>query len=291
MSSDFTLAPFEPPPAPIAAAEGSKTHAWKDGESFGFHDVLDTINPLQHIPVVGAVYRWLTGDEPGNVARVAGDTLYGAGPIGFVVGLASVALKEWTGKDPGETALALLTGSGDKTPEGALVAVAAPAPQSPPQTATPPDGETSAAAPQPAAPQIAVAPTPILAHPPIPLVKATAPEASVPPTAADATGAAERAFLAQNAAFQHGAAGQRAAIMPARPITAPIPLQLSGPALALAPTRPTAAATNAVTAAIQQSPVSPNNPPAELSQRMLDALDRYMQLHGSPRGGQVDLVQ
>src|SRR5215469_3674922 len=57
--------PIEPAP--------SRTHAWKDGGSFGFHDLLDTINPLQHIPVVSAIYRWLTGDTPGNVARIVGD--------------------------------------------------------------------------------------------------------------------------------------------------------------------------------------------------------------------------
>ena len=52
---------------------------------FGFRDILDIVNPLQHLPIIGSVYRWLTGDRPGAVAQIAGDALYG-GPIGAAVG-------------------------------------------------------------------------------------------------------------------------------------------------------------------------------------------------------------
>ncbi|MGQ3031076.1 MAG: hypothetical protein ACT60Q_22290, partial [Ferrovibrionaceae bacterium] len=31
-------------------------------EGFSFKTVLDTINPLQHIPIVSTIYRELTGD-------------------------------------------------------------------------------------------------------------------------------------------------------------------------------------------------------------------------------------
>ena len=41
-----------------------------DGLTFG--DVLDVINPLQHIPVVSTIYRAITGDEISPGARVAG---------------------------------------------------------------------------------------------------------------------------------------------------------------------------------------------------------------------------
>ncbi|HEV7371081.1 MAG TPA: hypothetical protein VGO20_18420, partial [Arenibaculum sp.] len=50
--------------------------------SLSFWDLLDVINPLQHIPVVGTIYRALTGDEISTPARVAGGTLYG-GVVGF----------------------------------------------------------------------------------------------------------------------------------------------------------------------------------------------------------------
>ncbi|MEO3435429.1 hypothetical protein [Inquilinus sp. CAU 1745] len=76
---------------------------------FGFWDLLDVINPLQHIPVVSTIYRHLTGDEIGPAARVAGATLYG-GPVGLVASLANVVSEEVTGRDIGETTLAMLTG-------------------------------------------------------------------------------------------------------------------------------------------------------------------------------------
>jgi hypothetical protein len=98
-----------PSPADSAPPTPNQTHAWKDGGSFSFHDILDTLNPLQHIPLIATLYRWITGDNPGNVARVVGDGLYG-GPIGAAGGLLSIAVKEETGKDPGETVAAMLAG-------------------------------------------------------------------------------------------------------------------------------------------------------------------------------------
>ncbi len=88
---------------------------------FSFWDFVDIINPLQHIPVVSAIYRHLTGDEIRDVARIAGDALYG-GPAGLALGVAEVAFKNATGKDAGETVMAMLTG--DETP----AAAAAPTP-------------------------------------------------------------------------------------------------------------------------------------------------------------------
>jgi hypothetical protein len=54
-----------------------------------FLDVLDLVNPLQHIPVVSTLYRSLTGDQISPGMRVAGGALYG-GPIG--AGLATAGL-------------------------------------------------------------------------------------------------------------------------------------------------------------------------------------------------------
>ena len=68
--------------APSSEPEEHHLPAYSKGDSFSFKDVLDTLNPLQHIPVVSAVYRELTDDRPGAVARLAGGALYG-GPIGL----------------------------------------------------------------------------------------------------------------------------------------------------------------------------------------------------------------
>lgn len=73
-----------------------------------FMDLLDIINPLQHIPVVSSIYRHLTGDEIGHIPRVAGGALF-FGPIGAGVALANALINETTGRDVGGHMIALLT--------------------------------------------------------------------------------------------------------------------------------------------------------------------------------------
>lgn len=91
-----------------AAASGEKAGKPLFGEDgFTFGDFLDIINPLQHIPIVGTVYRAMTGDKIDPGARIAGGGLFG-GPIGLVASLVSGMVEESTGKDPGEHALAAL---------------------------------------------------------------------------------------------------------------------------------------------------------------------------------------
>ncbi|WP_259781803.1 hypothetical protein [Aestuariispira ectoiniformans] len=86
----------------------------KDGLTFG--DFLDIVNPLQHLPVIGTIYRELTGDDISPGARLAGDTLYG-GPLGMASAVVNNAMEEHSGKDMGETVLAYFTG--DETDDGA----------------------------------------------------------------------------------------------------------------------------------------------------------------------------
>ncbi|HMH65471.1 MAG TPA: hypothetical protein VK515_07780, partial [Rhizomicrobium sp.] len=68
-------------PSPVASTgtESVTVSADKSGaqdESF-FHHILDVINPLQHLPVVGTIYRAITGEHIGNIEKIAGDALYG----------------------------------------------------------------------------------------------------------------------------------------------------------------------------------------------------------------------
>ncbi|MBC8239529.1 MAG: hypothetical protein H8E30_03535 [Alphaproteobacteria bacterium] len=106
--------------SPEAAADG--TFFGQDGISFA--DLLDVLNPLQHIPVIADLYRSITGDEISPGARLAGGTLYG-GPLGFLSALANTVVEEATGRDIGGNVLALFSGGGD--PDNSELAVPTPA--------------------------------------------------------------------------------------------------------------------------------------------------------------------
>ena len=56
--------------------------------STGFHELLTVLNPLQYVPVVGNIYRALTGDAPPEPVRIAGSLAFSAltgGPIGVAM--------------------------------------------------------------------------------------------------------------------------------------------------------------------------------------------------------------
>ncbi|MFM9845327.1 MAG: hypothetical protein ACKVOI_20370 [Dongiaceae bacterium] len=68
------------------------------GEALTFDDLIDLINPLHHLPVIGALYRQFTGDEIKPALQIAGGTLFG-GPSGFVSSAFQVLFEEMTGDD------------------------------------------------------------------------------------------------------------------------------------------------------------------------------------------------
>lgn len=100
-----------------AGAKQADGASGANGLSFG--DLVDTLNPLQHIPVVSSLYRELTGDTISPQARVAGGALYG-GPIGLVASVFDAAVEAVSGADMGEHMIASLTG-GTTTEPTALV--------------------------------------------------------------------------------------------------------------------------------------------------------------------------
>lgn len=71
----------------------------EDGFTFG--DIIDIINPLQHIPVVNSIYRKITGDIIAPAMQIAGDALFG-GPIGAAVSIAKEAIKSQFSPDKPE---------------------------------------------------------------------------------------------------------------------------------------------------------------------------------------------
>ncbi len=83
-------------------------------DDFGFDALIDTINPLQHIPIVSTLYRELTGDKMGAPADIVGGALYG-GVFGFFSAVGNEFFKAMTGQDVGETILSALQGDADNT--------------------------------------------------------------------------------------------------------------------------------------------------------------------------------
>ncbi len=80
-----------------------------DGEMF--HEVLSALNPLQYLPVVGTIYRAVTGDTiPEPVRDIGSLALSGlmGGPIGIAVNLGLLACEKLTGIDPEEIGQHLL---------------------------------------------------------------------------------------------------------------------------------------------------------------------------------------
>jgi hypothetical protein len=94
----------------------------------GFADLLDVINPLQHIPVVSSLYRQISGDEIEAPARILGGTLYG-GPLGFVYATSNALVAEVGGDDLGGQVLAQLFGSPDDATGAATAVAQAPRPE------------------------------------------------------------------------------------------------------------------------------------------------------------------
>ncbi len=113
----------ETKPAKPPAANAGPPGLFQD-DDFSFADLIDVINPLQHIPIVSTIYRELTGDRIGHGARFAGGFLF-MGPVGALTALANVVMIESSGKDAGEHALALF--KDDAAPATALAANASPA--------------------------------------------------------------------------------------------------------------------------------------------------------------------
>ncbi|HEY3918501.1 MAG TPA: hypothetical protein VGL83_11950 [Stellaceae bacterium] len=232
---------------------------WSHGGGFSFKDLLDIVNPLQHLPVVGSIYRYLTGDEPSGADRIVGDALYG-GPIGFGVSVVTTALfTDSNGKDLGERLLAGVFG---------------------PRDASPTLGTPAVAAAQPAPTVAASQPQSLLALPDQPVAMNQLFRS--PPPAAPAT--PQQNFLAQTAQFQRqltNGRGTNGAVLNNRPV----PLELSSNLLPMLPPGAHLASPAASPAAASPAPASgqasatpPGNPPTAanpIAQKMLDALNKY----------------
>jgi hypothetical protein len=132
VSISSTLSAIFDPPSPAVAQGASVTPAKPaDDSGFSFHDFLSIINPLQHLPVIGTLYRAITGDTIKTPEKIAGDALYG-GLWGAVSSVADAAFQAVTGKDVGDTVLAFLTGDHASASTGVAANAPAAAPAATP---------------------------------------------------------------------------------------------------------------------------------------------------------------
>jgi hypothetical protein len=107
--TEITITPnhvTEPKPRDINGTNMDKTpeESLFGEDGFGFGDFLDLINPLQHIPVVGTIYRRITGDDISAASKVVGGAIFG-GAMGLAFSAFDAVIKEQNGKDLGETVL------------------------------------------------------------------------------------------------------------------------------------------------------------------------------------------
>jgi hypothetical protein len=104
MGIDATLPAAASPASTPVEQKSASSSDW----DFSFHNLLDIVNPLEHLPIIGTLYRAITGTRIGIPEKIAGDALYG-GLWGAVSGVADAAFEAVTGKDFGSTVLALFT--------------------------------------------------------------------------------------------------------------------------------------------------------------------------------------
>jgi hypothetical protein len=163
-------------------------------ERFSFHDLIDIVNPLQHIPVVSTIYRAITGERIKTFPKIAGDTLFG-GVTGFLSSVADTIFERITGKSVGDTVLSWVEDeiSPSSTTAPTAVASAAPANESntPAATATMSFGDrlvawvedlVSPSQPAPALASAAPATTAVATAAPTPATTAVATAAPTPLT-------------------------------------------------------------------------------------------------------------
>ena len=251
-------------------------------EGITFHDVLEMFNPLQHLPVIGTVYRELTGDETKPGVRLIGGLLFG-GPTGMLSAGINNAIEYHTGRDIGGEIIAAVTGKPMVTDEakarlaeykakhGTGTAVAGDAPATPTTSALVAANNSTAAPATDAAPAAAaidkgttVATAPVAPALPargsigVPPAQSFS-GAALPPGLPDATGLSGKAGLPSAGSItpaalmaqlgQQPAAGRGPALNPGLAAAMPVAASITGSML---PTPPGEAQRQAEDAAGQQ---------------------------------------
>lgn len=100
----------------VSSASAPAKDDSKDDDGFSFWDLIDVINPLQHIPVISSIYRDITGDTIKQSSQITGDIASSAligGPIGLLTGVLGAVFEGATGTDPVTMVYNAITGGDD----------------------------------------------------------------------------------------------------------------------------------------------------------------------------------
>jgi len=103
-----------------AASRAENGFFGEDGP--GFRDILDGINPLNHIPIVSEMLESETGHKVSTASKLIGGALLG-GPVGLFAAVIDSVFEQATGKSAVGTMIAAL--SGDETGAGSGTMLAA----------------------------------------------------------------------------------------------------------------------------------------------------------------------
>lgn len=95
-------------PSSVVNAPSKEESFWGE-EGLTFESFLDTVNPLQQLPVVSSIYRAVVDDPISTGSRLAGGALFG-GPLGFASALVNTVVEDISGKDIGANVLSVLDG-------------------------------------------------------------------------------------------------------------------------------------------------------------------------------------
>ncbi|GIL40772.1 hypothetical protein [Roseiterribacter gracilis] len=111
------------PDAPSATTTLANTQG-ATGDDLSFSDVLDAINPLQHLPIISTIYREATGSEIKTLPNLIGGAIFG-GIFGLIGAAVDSVVKEASGSTIGHHLLAAVgLADDDKKPEVTVTDVA-----------------------------------------------------------------------------------------------------------------------------------------------------------------------
>jgi hypothetical protein len=113
----------------VTAAPPAVTATPPAADHTAFHTILSELNPLQYLPIIGTIYRAVTGDTIPEAVRSVGSFVVSGlmgGPIGLITNAALLALEKITGIDPEKIGHNILTSLGVDSHDAGTIAAATP---------------------------------------------------------------------------------------------------------------------------------------------------------------------